>query len=197
MVTAQTYQILFFLLPGFLVQLLVAALHPSMEKDQFRFILLGLLYSVLIQALIALTPWGEAFLGVCSIDLSQGQNSLKVDFSLYRFVLSVVVGLLVSYVIKFDIFMRFLRFIRSTEKTSYNSTWADVFTSFRGYVTITFKDGVRISGNVCHYSDFKDEGMLTISNAAWIDDNEYVLIDVEYVLIPNISDVRTVEFHKQ
>lgn len=193
MFSTEALTILIFLLPGFVVQLVVTTLYPGRDKDKLRFFIKSLGYTLIIQLLSqsTLAPVAQDFTFLFQINNGMLPVKIRID----SFIISIILGLAVSYSIRFDIIMSLLRLVKVTEKTSLSCTWEDVFIGESRFVTVTFTDGIRITGTIRHYSDDKSEGMISLANAYWINNNRHERIDVDYVLIPNISDIRSIEFH--
>jgi L-rhamnose mutarotase len=93
--------------------------------------------------------------------------------------------------------MRFLRLIRVTNNTSRGTTWLDVFTEQKKYVTINFVDGKRLFGWPQYYSNNPEEGMLYISEPSWLDEenNEIKIKVTNGILIVNKLNIDNIEFH--
>lgn len=195
MFTAQAIQILVFLFPGALVELIVSALHPGKEKDKLRFTIMALAYSLLLQIISTSTGDLDTHFYSTTVTVADVDKTIPIQITTYTAFLALLVSIIVAVLYKFDIPMRIFRAIKLTEKTVHSSSWADIFTSYSGYITINFDDGTRLRGVLHHYSDSKDEGMFSVCHPAWIDEEKIVPIPVEHVLIPNIDKVRTIEFH--
>jgi len=109
--------------------------------------------------------------------------------------LSILLGLLVSWLVTNDWLTSFLRTCGVTARSSRASVWSDVFHTVEGYALIEFIDGRRLRGWPLHFSDTPDEATLFLTQAAWISDNGALAeIDGPGILITKNYTIQTISF---
>ena len=190
------------LLPGFVTAWIVLALTVRPPQTELDKIIEALFYSFLTYFLAVLVPGSEPT--VISVTSSQNDRLIPgIDFpGLRRFVvsaflLSVSIGIIVSFLHTNDILTRLLRWVRVTRRSSRASVWSDVFHDVTTFAIIEFTDGRRIRGWPRYFSDTPEEGSLFLEQAAWIlDDGTPLEIDGPGILITNKYPIQTVAFMK-
>ena len=93
------------------------------------------------------------------------------EFLLHAMALAVGLPLLLGLSITNDAHMKILRKLGITASTARINTWLDILIDQRRYVVVTFTDGRRLFGWPEYYSNDTAEGLLYISDPAWIEDD--------------------------
>ncbi len=90
--------------------------------------------------------------------------------------------------------MKFLRLIGVTRKTARDTVWLDVFTDKVKNVIINQKDGRRIYGWPEYYSNTPENGMIYLANPAWVDNGEYIDLDIDGIFLIAKDNIESIEF---
>ena len=109
--------------------------------------------------------------------------------------LAVGLALLIGCFITNDSHMKLLRKLRITASTARINTWLDILIDQRRYVVVTLTDGRRLFGWPEYYSNDTTEGLLYISDPAWIeDDGNYSDLGVHGILLTNKDKMESIMF---
>lgn len=204
MTTFETFQILIFLIPGFFSSIILNILIVQKEKDKFKILIEGLIFSLFFYALLVILKQNNPILpdksttGIIIIKYNWFPLILLFSFSI---IFSVILAKLINY----DIILRFARFIRITKKDSDNSVWYGVFNRHkkRRLIIINFFDGKRLAGLVKHFSDNPECPYIYLTNPAWVIYNkktkkcEYrTFKDTNGILITPEQKITYIEFRK-
>jgi hypothetical protein len=110
-------------------------------------------------------------------------------------VLSIALGLGVSWLVTSDWLTSLLRGLGVTARSSRASVWSDVFHTVDGYVSIEFGDGRRLRGWPQHFSDTPEEASVFLARAAWIlDDGTAIEIAGPGILVTKNYVIQTIMF---
>ena len=192
-ITGETLAVFLLLMPGLLSSAVLNAIVVRQTKDRVGNIIEALVFSFVIYAI--LTPFG------CSpVDLEVTSNGtyrpiVTPELLLYAMGLAVGLALLLGFLITNDYHMKLLRKMTVTASTARINTWLDIFIDQRRYVVVTFADGRRLFGWPEYYSNDTTEGLLYVSDPAWIgEDDEYTDLDVHGMLLTNKDRIESIVF---
>ena len=121
--------------------------------------------------------------------------SFKSSVLIPLFIISVILPILIGVNVNTDLFMKILRKLKITKKTSRDNIWIDVFSDKERYIIVNFKDGKRLLGFPEYFSDNSEDGMIYVTVPSWIDDkgNE-TEIKVDGVFLIDKSSIDFIEF---
>ena len=78
---------------------------------------------------------------------------------------------------------------------SRENTWLDIFIDQRRYLVVTFADGRRLIGWPEYCSNDTTEGLLYVSDPAWIgEDGDYSDLDVQGMLLNNNDRIESIVY---
>lgn len=111
------------------------------------------------------------------------------------FGLALVLPLLLGLLAATDWHMKFLRWIRVTNKTARETTWLDVFSDQKRYVVVNLSGQRRIFGWPLYFSNDRDEGLLYLFDPAWVnDDGTHTNLDVHGIFLVEPDSIESIEF---
>ena len=110
-------------------------------------------------------------------------------------VVSIILGLLISYYANNDKFHKLLRYFKITKETSYASEWFSAFSDRITYVVLHLKDGRRIYGWPVEWPTEPNHGHFLLKDSCWLasDNSEIPLTGVDGILIDG-TNIELVEF---
>ncbi|OEU83958.1 MAG: hypothetical protein BA865_01010 [Desulfobacterales bacterium S5133MH4] len=200
MFTNQALILLTFLLPGFLSMAVLDMLTPASKRDNLQKIVNALIFSFVIYATYALILKEYPVLLVQKTIGAEKQYVINFAGGsiLFLLIISILIPVALSASIKYDLHMRFFRWLRVTDRTSRTNVWFDVFTDIKSYIIINFEDGRRLYGWPEYFSDDPDDKSLFICHAAWVgDDGRFINLDNRGILITPNERIDTIEFIKK
>ena len=195
MYTFQALQILIFLIPGFISEVILNAFIVRKEKKEFEKIIEALIFSMLIYTIYSIAIGGSP------IVLNQTTNSITLSYDKTSFLwlgaismgIPVALGLLITN----DLHMRLARKLQITRKTARSSVWFDVLYDIRRHIIINFENGRRIYGWPMYYSNDPKNPYIFLFKPAWIQGENFVsLDDLEGILITPEQKIESIEFLK-
>lgn len=182
MITNEAIEIMKFLLPGFFIQSFVSAMHVTESVDKLRFVIKAMIYTFIVQ-------YASQIMLSLPIISAMESNILHTATVI---AISIIIAIAHCYAIRYD-YMRFLRNINITERSSRATTWDDVFSSGMGYATISLQSGYKIRGIINNFSNDKQEGIVALTSAVKIANGAVTKYDAELVVIPNIQHIDVIE----
>ena len=192
MYSFQALQILIFLIPGFIAAVILDALVVRMEKKELGKIIEALIFSMIIYTIYS------SISGKSPISLSkiEGSTTLVYDSKsfLWLALLGLFIPLLLSFFITNDLHMKLARKLRITRKTARTSVWFDVFSDLNKYIIINFENGRRIYGWPMYYSSKPENPYIFLFKPAWIQEDEFVDLNIEGILITPEQKIESIEF---
>ena len=192
-ITGETLAVFLLLMPGFLSSAVLNSVVVRQTKGRGGSIIEALVFSFVIYAILTL-------FGRSPVDLEATSNGIyrpKVTPELLLDAMGLAVGLalLLGFLVTNDYHMKLLRKLNVTASTARINTWLDIFIDQRRYVVVTFADGRRLFGWPEYYSNDTTEGLLYISDPAWIgEDDEYTDLDVHGMLLTNKDRIESIVF---
>lgn len=190
--------VLTILLPGFLAALVLSALAVRKERSQLEKVIEALVFSFVLYAL-----WTWLILGrpltVSAERVDDRVTRYSISFQpgelLWLFLLAVVLGLAMSFLVTNDIPTKVLRAVKITHASTRSSVWSDVFIDIKRYALVEFSDGRRILGWPRYISDTPEEATLFLERASWVlDDGSEVPIAGPGILVTKNMIIQTVSF---
>jgi Family of unknown function (DUF6338) len=181
------------LMPGFLTAWVVYGLTSYTKPAQFERVIQALVYSFIVNALVAVCEWIALEVGK-TLPLGVWSKSSELVVSA---VLALILGVLLSYYTTNDEFFRTMRKFGLSKRTVYPSEWFGAFADGPKFVVLHLTGARRISGYPIEWPTEPTQGHFRLTDAAWLNDNgtETVLDGDESILI-SAKDVEMVEFLK-
>ncbi len=178
------------LLPGLLCAWIFHGLTAYPKPAAFERVIQALVFTVIIQALTALTEKILLALGaLLSNPFIWGSNDAIIISAAY----AILLGLLISYLTNNDIIHSVLRDLKITRESSYSSEWYGAFLT-PSYVVLHLKDDRRVYGWPSAWPSQPNTGHYVIKEPSWLDgQNEVAITGVDSILI-DATDVAHVEF---
>lgn len=189
--TSEFFNILKFLLPGFLTAWIFHAFTAYPKPSQFERVVQALIFTIIIQGIIFPVKIASLFLG--KIHSFGHWNEASVTFTSYLF--SIVLGLAFSYYANNDKFHNFLRILKITKQSSYHCEWYGAFHDReKCRVVLNLIDGRRIYGWPYEWPSDPSKGHMVLTEAAWIEGSKYVDMPQVDAIMFKVSDIQWVEF---
>lgn len=192
MYSFQALQILIFLIPGFISAAILDALAVRTEKKELGKIIEALIFSMIIYTVYSSVS------GRSPISLSQIEKSITLVYDsksfLWLALLSISIPVILSYFITNDLHMKLARKLRISRKTARSSVWFDVFSDLDKYIIINFENGRRIYGWPMYYSSKPENPYIFLFKPAWIQEDEFVDLNIEGILITPEQKIESIEF---
>jgi hypothetical protein len=192
--------VLLVLLPGFLFSYVIRQFSVRRDQSEFDKVVEALLFSAILYVL-TLARFGYILpVSWTTTTLSNGFLAIKLsinwyfigELSLWLAVLAVLWAVNINH----DILLKLFRFVRITDRTARNSIWNYVFQDVRSsYLQVQLSDGSIVVGYLEYYSDNPEDGLLFLSDAAWLDSKgEQVPINGPGILLTKESKVVSISF---
>lgn len=184
--------LLYFLAPGFVVAWVYFGLTSHTKPAQFERVVQALIFTVVVQAVVALERYAAEALGKW-VALGLWTTSSQLVASMVN---AVVLGLLFATCVNADWLHRWLRKAGISNRSGHPCEWFGIFTEYPRYVVLQLKDGGRIYGWPKVWPSEHDKGHFFMTSVMrTVGDVEQELDALEGVLI-DVNDVSFVEFVK-
>ncbi|HEJ7884326.1 TPA: hypothetical protein SMI12_001253 [Serratia liquefaciens] len=189
-ISSEIFDILKYLLPGFLTAWVFHALTAHPKQNQFERIVQALIFTLFIRCAIAITEF--AFLKIGKFYSLGAWNETS------ELIWSVIYSLLIGFALVFfannGYFHDFLSKWKITKQTPYPSEWEDIFNNATTYVIVNLKNERRISGWPRVFPSDPTKGHLVLENPEWIHEGKYVALEGTQYITINSTDIEYVEF---
>lgn len=180
-------------MPGFLTAWVVYGLTTYTKPPQFERVVQALIYSFIVNAVVALLEIVMLRAGKY-IELGSWDGPAELVTST---LVALCLGLLLSFYMRNDSFFRLARRLRLTTRTPYPTEWYGAFATRQLYVVLHLTGGRRISGYPVEWPTEPAAGHFRLTNAAWIDDkNLEEPLDSDESILVEAKQVEMVEFLK-
>lgn len=189
---ADLVSLLQYLLPGFLSAWIFYGFTSFQKPSQFERVVQALIFTLVVQAGLAVIYWFGTHLGKVQLDLTKESELLSSVF------LAIAIGFLFAFFANTDRFHALVRKLRITKETSYPSEWYGEFSKRVTYVVLHLSGERRIYGWPREWPSSPESGHFSLEQASWLtlENEEIALNDVEAVMIP-VKDVTLVEFMRR
>jgi len=191
--------VLLLLLPGFLASRLKQRLTVIREQSELDKIVEALLYSFVIYVIYSF--FVRSFPVTLTTE-TKGQAtgySLKNDPRQLLILIAIAIGLgvLMSFAANHDIWGRFFRRIKVSNRSWRDTIWSDVFHNFGGAVQVELSDSRIVMGWLKYFSDRPGDSSLFLERAAWVTaDYKLVPITGPGIFLTKDSGIRSISFLK-
>lgn len=189
--STELFDILKFLLPGFLTAWIFHAFTSYPKPSQFERIVQALIFVVIIQAFVFCIKSALIYIGqYCSLGLWTHTIS-----TVWSYIAAVILGFAFSLFANNDLFHSLMRLVKLTKQSSYHCEWFGAFNANEVHVILHLEDDRRIFGWPQEWPSQPEKGHFLLRNPSWLDENgQYVnMPTVKYILLKS-SDIKWVEF---
>lgn len=181
------------LMPGFLTAWVVFGLTTYTKPPQFERVVEALIYSFIVNALVALVELVAIQFGKWHQFGVWDKSTELIASSL----IAIFLGLLLSYCMRSDSFFRIARSLKLTSRTPFPSEWYGAFAVEPRFVVLHLSDGRRISGYPREWPTDPKVGHFRLTVAAWIEeDNSEIPLDGDDSILIEAKMVEMVELLK-
>lgn len=183
-------QILVFLLPGLLAEVLLNALVVR-PKDRLDTLIEALLFSMVIYL-----PYSLAFAAGPVVARSTAAG-VELVYRPWAFLLltalSVALPLALAYLLANNHHLDLAKRLRVTHRASRDNVWLDVFYGLESPVIVDFANGRRLYGWPMLYGDRPDDPYLYLRDPYWIEGDAFQEIDAHGILVTPAQKIELVE----
>src|SRR6266478_9613727 len=189
--------VLLLLLPGFLASRLKQRLTVVRDQSALDKLIEALLYTFVIY--ISFSFFAKSF-PVTVSTVKKGENteySLRSDPTQLLLLAAIAIGLAVfmSFATNYDLWGRFFRWIKVSNRSWRDTIWSDVFHNFRGAVQVELSDSRIVMGWLKYFSDRPSDSSLFLEKAAWVTaDYQRVPITGPGIFLTESSGIRSISF---
>lgn len=181
------------LLPGFVAAWVLYALTSHLKPSQFERVVQALIFSYLIQVLVAVEQEALLFAGRW---ISFGQWSDRADL-VASALTAIAFGLIGAHCVNNDILYRAGRRLRITKRTSHPSEWFNALNVRPRHLVLHLSGGRRLIGYPAQWPSEPTVGHFEVVDAAWLGDgNELTELPQTESLLIGAKDVEMIEFLK-
>lgn len=189
-ISSEIFNILKYLLPGFVTAWIFHAFTSYPKQAQFERIIQALIFTVFIQGGVAALKFTLIYLGKY---YSFGAWSNNVHL-VWSYAVAVIFGFTFSTFANNDRLHSILRTLRITKETSYHCEWFGTFNCNESFVIIHLNDERRIFGWPTEWPSDPTKGHLVLMNPSWVLPDGYQDMPTVKLMIFNVSDIKWVEF---
>jgi Family of unknown function (DUF6338) len=181
------------LMPGFLTAWVVYGLTTYTKPPQFERVVQALIYSFIVNGVIALLEVILLAVGKVKI-LGIWDKSSELIASA---IIALALGVALSYFMTNDAFFKLARRLSLTTRTPYPSEWYGAFATTPRYLVLHLADGRRLSGYPIEWPTEPTVGHFRMTDAAWLnDDNTELPLDGDESILVQAKLVEMVELLK-
>ena len=181
------------LMPGFLTAWVVYGLTTYTKPPQFERVVQALIYSFLVNGLVAILEVVLLFVGK-TIKLGTWDKLSEVIASA---MIALLLGILLSFYMRNDAFFKLARHLKLTTRTPFPSEWYGAFAVKPRYLVLHLSGGRRISGYPIEWPTEPTVGHFRLTDAAWLDDeNTETPLDGDQSILIEAKQVEMVELLK-
>lgn len=158
--------LLWLLLPGFVTAWVFYGLTAHARLNQFERLTQALIYTALVQALLAALHAVLSLFGRYIFSL--GPWTARVDIFL-SVLIALMLGLVLSYFANNNKVHDLLQKWKITKRTSWPSNWYGILHTSERYVVLYLKDGRRVRGYPVFFPDYSDKDHFVLKNPVWLE----------------------------
>ncbi len=182
-----------YLAPGFLVAWVYFGLTSHVKPSQFERVVQALVFTVAVQAIVALEKWVAEYIGLHFFSWGQWTDTSALVSSLLT---ALVLGIGFSALTNIDGIHALARRLKLSTRSGHPGEWYGAFCDFPRYVVLQLKDGARIYGWPSRWPSDAANGHFFITDVTrQANGQTQVLPELDGILI-DAKDVTSVEFVK-
>ncbi|MGQ5289896.1 DUF6338 family protein [Pectobacterium actinidiae] len=192
-ISSEIFDILKYLLPGFVTAWIFHALTAYPKSNQFERIVQALIFTLFVQCATSVTKL--SFLKIGNYwSIGKWDDTAQLFWSV---IFAISLGLILVYFTNNNKFHDFLNKHNITKQSAYHCEWSDIFNNATCYVILDLKNGRRVYGWPSIWPSDPSKGHIALLNPEWIDGSTYKkLHNAEYLVI-SANDIEYVEFLKK
>ncbi|HAT1644712.1 TPA: hypothetical protein I8Y12_000562 [Raoultella planticola] len=190
--STELFNILKYLLPGFLTAWIFYAFTSYPKPSQFERVVQALIFTIFVQGLTFVIKFFFLFIGEKWHSFGTWTSVVGLTWS---YISAIFIGFLFSLFANTDRFHALLRRIKVTKQTSYHCEWFGAFHSREEqWVVLQLCDGRRVMGWPHEWPSDPSKGHFVLMDPAWLDGNIEIPLPQIEVIIFKVTDIRWVEF---
>lgn len=190
-VSSEVFDILRFLLPGFLTAWIFHAFTSYPKPSQFERIVQALIFTVFVQMATYLVKNTLLKIGIY---FSVGPWTENIEL-VWSYLLAGIIGFIFTCCANIDCFHTLLRNLKITKQTSYHCEWFGAFQERDDkWVILHLSDDRRIYGWPYEWPSDPTKGHFVLMHPSWISDNKYIDLNGVESIMFKVSDIKWVEF---
>ncbi|WP_447875177.1 DUF6338 family protein [Serratia fonticola] len=192
-ISSEIFDILKYLLPGFLTAWVFHALTAHPKQNQFERIVQALIFTLFIRCAIAITEYVLLKIGkLCgTYTLGPWNETSELLWSVFY---SLFIGFTLVFFANNGYFHDLLAKLKITKQSPYPSEWEDIFNNVTTYVIVNLKNGRRISGWPRIFPSDPTKGHIVLENPEWIKGGRYIPLNGAQFITISSTDIEYVEF---
>lgn len=191
--TKAIVDVLTYLLPGFVSAALVYVLTPVPRPIPFERVIQALIYTIIIQALVAVVRTPLLAIGTHCCVVGRWTEDVTL---LWSVILAIVIGIAAAWANNTDIVHSMLRKAGITHQTSFPSEWYGAFCQNDGYIVLHLTGERRLYGWPEEWPSWPDQGHFVIVQGEWLTQEGRVELANVKRLVIRAKDVEMVEMMK-
>lgn len=190
--STELFNILKYLLPGFLTAWIFYAFTSYPKPSQFERVVQALIFTIFVQGLTFVIKFSFLFIGEKWHSFGTWTSVVGLTWS---YISAIFIGFLFSLFANTDRFHALLRRIKVTKQTSYHCEWFGAFHSREEqWVVLQLCDGRRVMGWPHEWPSDPSKGHFVLMDPAWLDGNVEIPLPQIEIIIFKVTDIRWVEF---
>lgn len=190
--STELFNILKFLLPGFLSAWIFHAFTSYPKPSQFERIVQALILTVFVQALTYAIKLSALWLGKEFHSFGVWTSNVALTWS---YIAAIIIGFVFSVAANTDKFHSLLRLCKITKQTSYHCEWFGAFHSRENqWVVLHLNDDKRVMGWPHEWPSDPTKGHFVLMNPSWLIGEEEIPLPQIEIIILKVTDIRWVEF---
>jgi hypothetical protein len=190
--STELFNILKYLLPGFLTAWIFYAFTSYPKPSQFERVVQALIFTIFVQGLTFVIKFAFLFIGEKWHSFGTWTSVVGLTWS---YISAIFIGFLFSLFANTDRFHALLRRIKVTKQTSYHCEWFGAFHSREEqWVVLQLCDGRRVMGWPHEWPSDPSKGHFVLMDPAWLDGNVEIPLPQIEIIIFKVTDIRWVEF---
>lgn len=192
-VSKEIFDILKYLLPGFVTAWIFHALTAHPKQNQFERIIQALIFTLFIQCATSVTKYILVLIGKWH-SIGHWDETAQLFWSS---IFAISFGFILVYYTNSNRFHKFLSDKNITKQTSYFCEWSDIFNNVTWFVIVDLKNGRRVYGWPLVWPEDPTKGHLVLQDPEWIKGKQYIRLANTQYLVISAADIEYVEFLRQ
>ncbi|MCW9581302.1 DUF6338 family protein [Raoultella ornithinolytica] len=190
--STELFNILKYLLPGFLTAWIFYAFTSYPKPSQFERVVQALIFTIFVQGLTFVIKDISLLIG----EKWHSFGTWTADVGLaWSYISAILIGFIFSLFANTDRFHAFLRRIKVTKQTSYHCEWFGAFHSREEqWVVLQLCDGRRVMGWPHEWPSDPSKGHFVLMEPSWLDGEEEIKLPQIEIIIFKVTDIKWVEF---
>lgn len=191
-ISAETIQLIQYLLPGFLCAWVFYAFTSFQKPSQFEQTIQALIFTLVIQVIVFLFSSGY----LVNLEGIFGKITLHENWELFlSTVVGIFLGLLFAAFSNNDKFHWLIRKCRISTETSYPSEWFGLFAKEKSYIVLHLSGSRRLYGWPKDWPSSPEHGQFALVHCSWLEDDDGVTeLPDNVIVMVKASDVEIIEF---